>query len=127
MWEGSLEGGANAFVTGLFNVIWCVHIRVYATPPPERLALQVLHRVLERKLCARGGARPRADDQARGAARDDLRHDRVHVRERGLLRRRGQGGDRWERPDRGRAVLRQAVGRQRRAGARAFSNELFIY
>ncbi|KAI0746957.1 amino acid transporter [Daedaleopsis nitida] len=23
MWEGSLEGGANAFVTGLFNVIWC--------------------------------------------------------------------------------------------------------
>ena len=24
MWEGSLSGGANAFVTGLFNVIWCV-------------------------------------------------------------------------------------------------------
>ncbi|KAI0371226.1 amino acid transporter [Pilatotrama ljubarskyi] len=23
MWEGSLKGGANAFVTGLFNVIWC--------------------------------------------------------------------------------------------------------
>ncbi|KAI0777262.1 amino acid transporter [Trametes elegans] len=23
MWEGSLSGGANAFVTGLFNVIWC--------------------------------------------------------------------------------------------------------
>ncbi|CDO75763.1 hypothetical protein BN946_scf184921.g39 [Trametes cinnabarina] len=23
MWEGSLRGGANAFVTGLFNVIWC--------------------------------------------------------------------------------------------------------
>ncbi|KAI8986737.1 amino acid transporter [Trametes punicea] len=23
MWKGSLEGGANAFVTGLFNVIWC--------------------------------------------------------------------------------------------------------
>ncbi len=27
MWEGSLSGGANAFVTGLFNVIWCVNIR----------------------------------------------------------------------------------------------------
>ncbi|KAI0646469.1 amino acid transporter [Trametes meyenii] len=23
MWEGSLAGGVNAFVTGLFNVIWC--------------------------------------------------------------------------------------------------------
>ncbi|KAI9065624.1 amino acid transporter [Trametes sanguinea] len=23
MWEGGLQGGANAFVTGLFNVIWC--------------------------------------------------------------------------------------------------------
>ncbi|TBU31353.1 APC amino acid permease [Dichomitus squalens] len=23
MWDGSLSGGANAFVTGLFNVIWC--------------------------------------------------------------------------------------------------------
>ncbi|KAH9897021.1 amino acid transporter [Cubamyces lactineus] len=23
MWQGSLQGGANAFVTGLFNVIWC--------------------------------------------------------------------------------------------------------
>ena len=25
MWEGSLSGGANAFVTGLFNVIWWVN------------------------------------------------------------------------------------------------------
>ncbi|KAI0702015.1 APC amino acid permease [Cerioporus squamosus] len=23
MWEGSLKGGANAFITGLYNVIWC--------------------------------------------------------------------------------------------------------
>ena len=26
MWEGSLSGGANAFVTGLFNVIWSVNL-----------------------------------------------------------------------------------------------------
>ena len=23
MWTGSASGGANAFVTGLYNVIWC--------------------------------------------------------------------------------------------------------
>lgn len=26
MWEGSLSGGANAFVTGMYNVIWFVYL-----------------------------------------------------------------------------------------------------
>lgn len=33
MWAGSLKGGVSAFVTGLFTVVWSVHMPIQASLP----------------------------------------------------------------------------------------------
>lgn len=90
MWKGSGSGGANAFVTGLYNVIWYVS-RLSKSQTEMYFISKVLHRVLERELCTFRNTRSRADDQTCCPLSDDLHNSDLHARKHRLLRGCGQG------------------------------------
>ena len=58
-WEGS-GTGANAFVTGMTNVIWYARL-LFMQVPSDMNYTQVIHRVLKCQLCIIRGARPCTD------------------------------------------------------------------
>jgi amino acid transporter len=63
-WEGS-GTGANAFVTGMTNVIWYARFLYVQIPPGVKQTVlvntQVIHRVLKCQLCIIRGTRPCTD------------------------------------------------------------------
>ena len=59
-WEGSQGKGANAFFSGLYNVIWQVTWKFLISVPRLKFKLKVIHRLFERQLCTFWNTRSRS-------------------------------------------------------------------